>query len=116
MELQYIMKPHKCFITTLFAFVCLSVFAYPNPAQAKVKTNDINFPGNLYTTEIKSCKAMGNNSFNSKESIKLIEGLIGYDWVADWKANSTSLSVNHENITTPMNKLMSATHNAIGND
>ena len=85
-------------------------------ALVKVKASDINFPGKFYTTEIKSCKAMGNNSFKSKKSIKLVEGLIGYDWHADWEANSTSLVVVHEAITLPMNKLMAATHNAIGNN
>ena len=109
------MKPHKYFIT-LFAFICLSVFADPNPAQAKVKTKDIIFPGNFYTKEINSCKAMGDATFKSNYTINIVEGLIGYDWHADWEANSNSLSVVHEGITVPMNKLMVATHNAIGNN
>ena len=64
--------------------------------QVTVKASDINFPGKFYTTEIESCKAMaGTPTFNSNSSIEFVEGLIGYDWHADWEARSTSLSPIH---------------------
>jgi len=85
--------------------------------QVKVKASDINFPGKFYTTEIESCKAMaGTPTFNSNSSIEFVEGLIGYDWHADWEANSNSMNVYHQKITGPIKIFMSATHNAIGND
>lgn len=86
------------------------------PAHAKVQTNDIIFPGNFYTDDIKSCKAVQPISFTNKRTVKTIKGLIGYDWHADWKANSNSMNVHHRNITVPMNMLMAATHNALGNN
>ena len=88
--------------------------------QAKVKTKDINFPSKFYTTEIKSCKASAysewHNSFSVRNDIKLVKGLIGYDWPADWEKNSTSIMPIHKNITDPIKMLMVATHNAIGNN
>ena len=84
--------------------------------EVKVKASDINFPGNFYTKEINSCKAMGSATFKSNYTINIVEGLIGYDWHADHHANSNSRDVVHEAITDPIKMLMSATHNAIGND
>jgi len=84
--------------------------------QVKVKASNINFPGKFYTTEIKSCKAMDYGTFSSNEAINKVEGLIGYDWHADHHTNSTSMNVWHQAITDPINMLMVATHNAIGND
>ena len=88
-----------------------------NLLEGSVKSSDINFPGKFYTTEIESCNAMaGTPTFNDSRSINRVKGLIGYDWHADWEANSTSLSPLHDNITEPIKVFMSATHNAIGND
>ena len=88
-----------------------------NILEGSVKASDINFPGNFYTTEIESCKAMaGTPTFNSNSSIEFVEGLIGYDWHADWEANSNSMNVYHKKITGPIKIFMSATHNAIGNN
>ena len=85
--------------------------------QVTVKASDINFPGKFYTTEIESCSAMvGTPTFNSSRTYNRVKGLIGYDWHADWEANSSSLSPLHDNITEPIKVFMSATHNAIGND
>ena len=88
-----------------------------NILEGSVKASDINFPGKFYTTEIESCKAMaGTPTFNSNSSIEFVEGLIGYDWHADWEANSNSMNVYHKKITGPIKIFMSATHNAIGNN
>ena len=98
----------------LLGIVVLVLFI-TSQGQAKVKSKDINFPGNFYTTEIKSCKAMDYGTFSSNEAINKVEGLIGYDWHADHHTNSTSMNVWHQAITDPINMLMVATHNAIGN-
>ena len=88
-----------------------------NILEGSVKASDINFPGKFYTTEIKSCNAMANTpTFNDSHTINRVKGLIGYDWHTDWEANSISIQPMPQNITKPMNKLMSATHNAIGNN
>ena len=82
----------------------------------KVKSKDIEFPGKFYTKEIKSCKAMDYGTFSSSSNVDIVKGLIGYDWHADHQANSNSMNVWHQAITDPINMLMVATHNAIGND
>ena len=87
-----------------------------NTVTGLIKASDINFPGDFYTSKIASCEAIGPNSFNSSSSTYKVEGLVGYDWHADWEANSTSISPKHDNITGPIKLFMSATHNAIGND
>ena len=81
-----------------------------------VKASDINFPGKFYTTEISACKALVPISFSSNSSINFVKGLAGYDWHADHSANSNSMNVYHQKITEPINMLMAATHNAIGNE
>ena len=98
-----------------FLAILVLVLFITSQGQAKVKSKDINFPGNFYTTEIKSCKAMDYGTFSSNEAINKVEGLIGYDWHADHHTNSTSMNVWHQAITDPINMLMVATHNAIGN-
>ena len=84
--------------------------------DGQVKASDIKFPGKFYTTEISACKALVPISFSSNSSINLVKGLVGYDWHADHSANSNSMNVYHQKITEPMNMLMVATHNAIGNE
>ena len=84
--------------------------------QSKVKSKDINFANAFYEDSIQSCKAMGSKTFSSQQTINQVESLIGYDWHADHHANSNSLNVWHQAITDPIKSLMSATHNAIGND
>ena len=81
-----------------------------------VKASEINFPGKFYTTNISSCKALAPISFSSNSSINFVKGLAGYDWHADHSANSNSMNVYHQKITEPINMLMAATHNAIGNE
>ena len=82
-----------------------------------VKSSDISFPGNFYTKEIEFCSAMkGTPTFNDSRAINRVKGLVGYDWHADWEANSTSISPETENISEPINAFMAATQNAIGND
>jgi len=91
-----------------------------NILEENVKSSDINFPGKFYTTGIKSCKASAysewHNSFSVKNDIRLVKGLIGYDWPADWEKNSISIQPMPQNILEPMKMLMVATHNAIGNN
>ena len=103
----------------LLGILVLGLFI-ASQGQAKVKTKNINFPGKFYTTEIKSCKASAynewHNSFSVRNDIRLVKGLIGYDWPADWEKNSTSIMPIHKNITDPIKMLMVATHNAIGNN
>lgn len=100
---------------TIVVPILLLLILFPGIANAKVKANDIEFPGNIYTTEIKACKAVGFYNFGSTTSVKHVEGLIGYDWVSDHTKNSNSLTVRHENITGPIKTFLVATHNAIGN-
>ena len=95
--------------------MCLVLFI-TSQGQAKVKSKDINFAKAFYEDSIQSCSAMGTKTFSSQQTINQVEGLIGYDWHADHQANSNSLNVFHEAITGPIKSLMSATHNAIGND
>jgi hypothetical protein len=88
-----------------------------NSKVRNVIAKDINFPGKFYTTEIKSCKAMaGSPTFNESPSLRRVKGLVGYDWHADWEANSVSISPKTENISEPIKVFMAATQNAIGND
>ena len=85
--------------------------------QAKVKTKDINFPGKFYTTEITFCKAMKDTpTFTDSFSIKKVKGLIGYDWHADWEANTTSMNLQSKRIRVPIEVLMAGTQNAISNN
>jgi hypothetical protein len=79
----------------------------------QTRANQITFPGQYYTKDIKSCKAMENKSFEFKGNINLVEALIGYDWPTDHATNSNSQNVQHSNITKPIKIFMQATHNAI---
>ena len=103
---------------TYFVYKCAADSNYSQKStQVKVKASDINFPGNFYTKEIESCSAMvGTPTFNSNDTIDIVKGLIGYDWHADWEANSNSMSPMHDGITVPIKVFMSAIHNAISND
>ena len=83
------------------------------PAQAKVKSKDIIFPKHFYTNQIESCPLMPDISFDLSFYVKKVESLIGYDWPADWKANSNSMTVKHEKITGPIKIFLAAIHNAI---
>lgn len=99
----------------LLAIVVLGLLI-TTQGHTKIKSKDINFPGNFYTKEIKKCSAMGNVSFNLNFNVKRVQSLIGYDWHADHSKNSNSLTVRHRKITVPAKTFMIATHNAIGND
>ena len=96
----------KTFIFLLFLLLSF-------PAQAKIKSKDIKFPGKFYTNKIETCTAMPDTTFELDFYKKRVEGLIGYDWPADHKANSNSLNVEHKNITEPIKVFLAATHNAI---
>ena len=96
-------------IVIILLFLLLSF-----PAQAKVKSKDIKFPGKYYTNKIENCTTMPDSTFELDFYKKQVEGLIGYDWHADHQANSNSLVVNHDNITVPIKVFLAATHNAIG--
>ena len=87
-----------------------------NQLQAKVKFKDIKFAPDFYVQSIQTCKAIGNRSFENKNTVNRVSGLIGYDWMSDWKKNSNSLTVEHINITEPILWMMTATHNAISNN
>jgi hypothetical protein len=54
--------------------------------------------------------------FNEQHTVDEVKNLIGYDWPADWEANSNSMNVRHKGITTPITRLMSGTHNAIADE
>ena len=95
-----------------FLFLLFLLLSFP--AQAKVKSKDIKFAGKFYTNKIETCTAMPDTTFELDFYKKRVEGLIGYDWHADHKANSNSLVVNHDNITVPIKVFLAATHNAIG--
>jgi hypothetical protein len=84
--------------------------------EGGIRSSNINFPGKFYTTEISACKALVPVSFSSNSSINFVKGLVGYDWHADHSENSNSMNVYHQKITEPINMLMAATHNALGND
>jgi len=100
----------------ILVIVALGLFI-ASQVQAKVKTKDINFPGKFYTTEITFCKAMKDTpTFTDSFSIKKVKGLIGYDWHADWEANSTSMNLQSKRIRVPIEALMAGTHNAISNN
>ena len=99
----------------LLGIVVLGLFI-ASQGQAKVKSKDINFANDFYVDSIQSCKAIGNRSFKDKQTVKRIKGLAGYNWMADWKKNSNSLSVIHINITEPIMWMMTATHNAMSED
>ena len=102
--------------TILMSLILLTVITGSVFAD-NVKTNDINFPGKFYTTEITSCKAMKDTpTFTDSFSIKKVKGLIGYDWHADWEANSTSMNLQSKRIRVPIEALMAGTHNAISNN
>ena len=58
----------------------------------------------------------GSPTFNESPSLPRVKGLVGYDWHADWEANSVSISPKTENISEPIKVFMAATQNAIGND
>ena len=58
-----------------------------NQLQAKVKFKDIDFAPDFYVQSIKTCKAIGNRSFKNKITVNRVSGLIGYDWMSDWKEN-----------------------------
>ena len=99
---------------TYFVFNC---GGQSSSGSGIVKSTDISFPGNFYTKEIEFCSAMkGTPTFNDSRAINRVKGLVGYDWHADWEANSTSISPETENISEPINAFMAATQNAIGND
>jgi len=100
----------------ILVIVALGLFI-ASQVQAKVKTKDINFPGKFYTTEITFCKAMKDTpTFTDSFSIKKVKGLIGYDWHADWEANSTSMNLQSKRIRVPIEALMAGTQNAISNN
>ena len=69
-----------------------------NQLQAKIKFKDIKFAPDFYVQSIQTCKAIGNRSFENKNTVNRVSGLIGYDWMSDWKENSNSLNVEHINI------------------
>jgi hypothetical protein len=101
---------------TYFVFNCPDQASSSDADPGLFISSDIYFPGKFYTTEISACEALVPVTFSSNSSINFIKGLIGYDWHADWEANSNSMSVYHQKITEPINMFMAATHNAIGNE
>ena len=84
--------------------------------QATIKPEDITFANHFYVDQIQACEAMDKSytaKFNEQHTVDEVKNLIGYDWPADWEANSNSMNVRHKGITTPITRLMSGTHNAI---
>ena len=89
-------------------------FLFCFPSIAKVKSNDLSFPKHFYTSNIKACSFIGDESFKSNPTKIKIESLINLDWMNEW-AKGNSRSVNHENLTTPMALFAVTTHTGIGN-
>jgi hypothetical protein len=84
--------------------------------QTTIKPEDITFAKHFYIDQIQACEAMDKSytaKFNEQHTVDEVKNLIGYDWPADWEANSNSMNVRHKGITTPITRLMSGTHNAI---
>lgn len=96
--------------------ILLSFFVFV-PTQAKIKSEDINFPGKFYTDKIETCETMEDITMSSRlfSDIFRVKGFVGYDWHSDHQKNSTSLTVKHENITEPIKILMLLAHNALSN-
>jgi hypothetical protein len=109
-------------LTILLVFVLISAFscsvqAFSLKKGTIVLANEITFPGKFYTTELKSCSAIGTHvTLDNSRVRQEIETLIGFDWHTYHHAHSTSVNVRHKPITRPMKSLMTATHNAIGNN
>ena len=81
---------------------------------SEIKSSDIKFPGNYYTTEIKSCSAINDLiTFSNERVFNAVDGLIGFDWHKHHHANSSSMDISHRIMTKPMGNFMVATHNAI---
>jgi len=79
-----------------------------------IQSHDITFPGNYYTTEIKSCSAINDlTTFSNERVVNAIDGLIGFDWHTHHHTNSSSMDISHGIITKPMGNFIVATHNAI---
>src|SRR6056300_371436 len=97
----------------LLGIIVLS-FLFCFSAMAKVKSNDLSFPKHFYTSNIKACSFIGDESFKSNPTKIKIESLINLDWMNEW-AKGNSRSVNHENLTTPMALFDVTTHTGIGN-
>ena len=100
-------------IVKILSILFLS-FLFCFPSIAKVKSNDLSFPKHFYTSNIKACSFIGDESFKSNPTKIKIESLINLDWMNEW-AKGNSRSVNHENLTTPMALFAVATHTGIGN-
>jgi len=100
-------------IVKILSILFLS-FLFCFPSIAKVKSNDLSFPKHFYTSNIKACSFIGDESFKSNPTKIKIESLINLDWMNEW-AKGNSRSVNHENLTTPMALFAVTTHTAIGN-
>ena len=100
----------KFLLLVFISFICSSSYA-------KVKSNDIKFPGKFYTDEIKLCNVLEDITMSSRlfSHINTVKRFVGYDWPSDHRKNSTSLTVKHENITEPIKILMSLAHNALAN-
>ena len=90
------------------------IFITKSMATGDVKSTDIIFPGNFYTSKLKSCSAINSNiSFSNLQVNTAIDGLIKFDWHRYHHSNNSSMNVMHMPITRPMGNFMVATHNAI---
>ena len=66
-----------------------------------VRSSDITFPGNFYTDKIEACKTVHPIAFDSSYTLNFVKRLVGYDWHADWYANSNSMNVWHQKQSQP---------------
>jgi hypothetical protein len=99
----------------LLAIIVLGLLFSGN-ANAKVKSEDITFPGNYYIKEIKTCSAIpADKSFSNSSVVKTVESVVGFDWAKYHTETSNSIYVDHDPITVPIKVMMASTHNAIGN-
>lgn len=79
----------------------------------------IHIPKHFYGDRLGSCDLTRQGypvSLEHGSDLAKIKGLIGYDWAADHRKNSDSLSVRHERMSIPARMLFAATHNALSNN
>lgn len=79
----------------------------------------LQIPTYFYGDRLGSCQMMHllrPVSVRSRSVRHMLEGAIGYDWDADHRARSDSLSVRHEGLSVPAKMLFAAAHSAMSQE
>ena len=110
----------------LFLLICLASFNTLLLAQnvwavsSNVTKQNIEFPKYFYgasagSNQCTSCPIPFSllRFKSASEATRIITKVIGYDWEADHKKNSNSLSVNHENLSVPARELFAFAQRSI---